>query len=343
MDLFTLEANLEIVKITKADVILNSDNLGVFKIAILKHEEMYPKISLWLKNKVLPGIEHGNRIAYLGLYNGEPVVTAVVKIGASSKFCHLHIEKKFQDKNVGELFFAMMIVDVRHMAKSIHFTLPESLWENEKQFFTSFGFEKAEKSKTQYRKSEEELSCNSTFQKVWDSTLTKLPKIMEKHSLDKNNIINGLMMSIQPKYMNRIMNGDKVIELRKKFNHKWTERRITLYSTSPNKAIIGYAVIQKVISNTPEKIWAQYGEELGCSQLEFKEYTGNLDKVFAIKLTNVTPYKSPIFLSQLSNFLSADLTPPQSYLTLKENTNWLNAIAISDLLQGKFSTIVQNA
>jgi len=237
----------------------------------------------------------------------------------------------------------MMIVDVRHMAKSIHFTLPESLWESEKQFFTSFGFEEAEKSKTQYRKSEEELSCNSTFQKVWESTLVKLPKIMEKHSLDKNNIINGLMMSVQPKYLNRIMNGDKVIELRKKFNHKWVERRITLYSTSPSKAIIGYAVIQKVISNTPEKIWEQYGEELGCSHLEFKEYTGSLDKVFAIKLANVTPYKSPIFLSQLSNFLSADLTPPQSYLSLKENTNWLNAIAISDLLQGKFSTIVQNA
>jgi len=57
MDLFTSEANLEIVKITKGDVILNSDNLRIFKIAILKHEEMYPKISVWLKNKVLPGME----------------------------------------------------------------------------------------------------------------------------------------------------------------------------------------------------------------------------------------------------------------------------------------------
>src|SRR3984885_11277542 len=168
MDLFTSEANLEIVKINRGDVILNSDTLKLFKISILKHEEMYPKISLWLKNKVLPGIENGERIAYLGLYNGEPVVTAVVKIGSSSKFCHLHIEKKFQDKSIGELFFAMMIVDVRHRAQSIHFTLPESLWEDEKGFFSSFGFEQAKKSKTQYRKSEEELSCNSTFKKVWE-------------------------------------------------------------------------------------------------------------------------------------------------------------------------------
>ncbi|MDB5158367.1 MAG: Ljo [Mucilaginibacter sp.] len=341
MDLFTSEANLQIVKITKADVTTKSDLLNLFKMSILKHEQMYPQISAWLKNKVLPGIENGQRIAYLGLYNEEPVVTAVIKLGTSSKFCHLHIEKNLQDKNIGELFFAMMIIDVRHNAKSIHFTLPESLWESEKKFFSSFGFEGMEKSKTQYRKSEDELSCNSTFPKVWNSTLAKLPKIMEMHSLDQNNIVNGLMMSIQPNYLSRILSGDKVVEIRKKFNRKWEQRRITLYSTAPYKAILGYAVIQKVISNTPEKIWEQYGSELGCSQSEYKNYTGNIDKVFAIKLSNITPYQNPIYLTQLSNFLNTNLIPPQSYLSLKENANWQNAIAVSDLLQGKFSTIVQ--
>ncbi|MGZ3900178.1 MAG: GNAT family N-acetyltransferase, partial [Bacteroidia bacterium] len=339
MDLFTSEANLQIVKITKLDVISNSDALKLFKIAILKHEAMYPEISLWLKDKVLPGMVNDQRIAYLGLCNNEPAITAVVKIGASSKICHLHIEKEFQDKNIGELFFAMMIINARHSARSIHFTLPESLWESEKQFFSSFGFKKAQKSTTQYRKSEEELSCDSSFEKVWSSTLVKLPKIMETHSLDKDSIVNGLMMSIQPKYINRIMQGDKVIELRKKFDHKWTQRRITLYSTSPTKAILGYAVIQGVLSNTPEKIWEQYGSELGCSQLEYKQYTGGSDKIYAIKLANVTPYSNPIYLSQLSQFLDAKLNPPQSHLSLKENRNWVNAIAISDLLQGKFSTL----
>ena len=165
---------------------------------------------------------------------------------------------------------------------------------------------------------------------------------MEKHSLDQNNIVNGLMMSVQPHYLNKIMNGDKVVEIRKKFNPKWTQRRITLYSSSPNKAILGYAIVQNVISNTPEKIWEQYGAELGCSQSEFNQYAGCTDRVFAIKLTEVTPYQSPIYLSQLSKFLNTDLVPPQSYLALKENKNWLNAIAISDLLQGKFTTLIQN-
>ena len=63
MDLFTSEANLQIAKITKTDIVTNSDLLNLFKVSILKHEEMYPGISLWLKNKVLPGIKSGERVA----------------------------------------------------------------------------------------------------------------------------------------------------------------------------------------------------------------------------------------------------------------------------------------
>jgi len=198
MDLFTTEANLQIVRVSSKDALLETDLLCVFKSSILKHEEMYPKISAWLKDKVLPGIEDGSRIAYLGFYNEKPVVTAVVKIETSAKFCHLHIDKEIQDKNIGELFFSLMVFDVRHIANGIHFTLPESLWEREKHFFTSFGFNQAFKAVTQYRKFEEELQCSSTFTQVWESTLAKLPKLIDLHSLDSENVSNGLLMSIKP-------------------------------------------------------------------------------------------------------------------------------------------------
>ncbi|HNP96492.1 MAG TPA: hypothetical protein PKJ63_12715, partial [Cyclobacteriaceae bacterium] len=59
-------------------------------------------------------------------------------------------------------------------------------------------------------------------------------------------------------------------------------------------------------------------------------------------LSNVSPYRSPIFLNQLSFFLNQNLTPPQSYARLKDNKNWINAISIAELLQGKFSTFVQD-
>jgi len=341
MDLFTTEANLQISRVHDRDALLGTDLFSIFKAAIIKHEPMYPKISIWLRDKVIPGILNGTRIAYVGFHNDLPVVTAIAKKGESTKFCHLHIDEVIQDKNLGELFFSLMILDVRHIADGIHFTLPESLWEKEKNFFSSFGFNNALKSPTQYRKSEEELICRSTFNQVWAATLEKLPKLIDLHSLDHQNISNGLLMSIRPQFINKIFHGDKVVEIRKKFNHKWSNRRVTLYSSHPTKAVVGYATIHSVIDDSPSNVWERYGYQLGCSKIEFDNYTAGLNKVFAIQLSNVNPYKSPMLLSQLSWFLDKKLIPPQSYSSMKENRNWLHAISIADLLHGKFKTITQ--
>jgi predicted transcriptional regulator len=341
MDLFQTEANLQIVRISDKDVLLKTDLLQVFKNAIMQHAGMYPEISTWLMKKVLPGIQNGSRIAYLGFCNDLPVVTAVAKRGDSTKFCHLHIDQHIQDKNLGELFFSLMIIDVRHIANGIHFTLPESLWEREKNFFGSFGFDRVSKAPTQYRNFDDELLCRSTFDKVWSATLEKLPKLIDVHSLDHHNISNGLLMSIRPEYIRKIFNGDKLIEIRRKFNHKWSNRRVTLYSSHPAKAVMGYAIIQSVVSDTPFNIWNNYGSQLGCTKSEFDSYTAGLLKVFAIQLHAIQPYKTPMLLSQLSWFLEENLVPPQSYSSLKENKTWLNAITIADILQGKFSTFTQ--
>jgi predicted transcriptional regulator len=341
MDLFQTEANLQIARLSGKDVLLETDLLQVFRAAIKQHEVMYPNISFWLEKKVLPGIENGSRIAYLGFCNDQPVVTAVAKRGDSTKFCHLHIDKNIQDKNLGELFFSLMVIDVRHIANGIHFTLPESLWARERNFFSSFGFTEVLKAPTQYRSFDEELICKSTFDRVWNATLEKLPKLIDLHSLDHQNISNGLLMSIRPEYIKKIFNGDKVVEIRRKFNHKWSNRRVTLYSSHPTKAVMGYAIIQSVLSDSPDNIWDNYGSQLGCTRKEFDSYTDGLNKVFAIQLHEIQPYKTPMPLSQLSWFLNEDLVPPQSYSSLKQNKTWLNAITIAEILQGKFSTFIQ--
>ncbi len=339
MDLFAKEANLQIVRLTERDVNLGSDLLRVFVSTMASHEVMYPNISKWVREKVLPGIQNFSRIAYLGFYNEMPVVTAVAKKGISTKFCHLHIDKSIQDQNIGELFFSLMVIDARHLAQAIHFTLPESLWDREKHFFSSFGFDAVSKAQRQYRTFDEELQCKSTYDNVWQATMTKLPKLIDLHYIDEQNVSNGLLMSVLPKYNLKIFNGDKVIEVRKKFNHKWVNRRVTLYSTHPSKTIMGYAMIKSVNFESPENLWQKYGDQLGCTLSEFNAYTAGCSKVYAIHLCNVTPYKSPIPLSQLSFLLNANLNPPQSYTTLRENKEWLKAISIADILQGKFLTI----
>ena len=116
LDLFSSNYRLNIVKLNPSDVILQSDNLKIFGELIIKHEDMYPDIDKWLKNKVVPGIKSRERTAYLGFDKEKPIVSAVLRKGKYSKFCHLHIEEKYQNMGIGDIFFSMMALEIRQMA-----------------------------------------------------------------------------------------------------------------------------------------------------------------------------------------------------------------------------------
>lgn len=336
LDLFSTKSDLRIIKITKKDVISESDNLIMLKKLIFEHEQMYPNIEKWFRLKVAPGIKTGERVAYLGLNNEKPITSSVVKKGRYSKFCHLHIKDEYHDNNLGNLFFAMMALDIRNIAQETHFTLPESLWVKKRGFFKSFGFKEVIKADIQYRQFEEELKCSVPFNTLWGKIVEKLPKIIDSFTMSNVNIFNGLLMSIKPKYIDKLYNGDKVIEIRKRFNPRWRGCRATIYSSAPTQAIYGFATIKDVDRGPPNRIWEKYKDKIGCSREEFDDYTKGSKKVYAIPLNSFENYIAPLPLDQITMLIRKDLHPPQSYLALEKNKCWAEAVSIAELLHGRF-------
>jgi len=304
---------------------------------IRKHEPLYPNIEAWFKTKVLPGIKNASRVAYLGLDNDRPVVSAVLKQGIDAKICHLHIDLGDRDRHIGDLLFSMMSLDAKRRANKIHFTLPESLWYEKKEFFKSFGFEKPGKTRTKYREGEEEFRCTAPFEIVWENALAKLPKIITSLSKTSDNIFSGILMSIKPEHVEKIQSGEKIIEIRKKFNKKWVGCRLTIYSSSPDQAIHGYAKIEDINKDTPERIWSRYEKDIGVKKGLFDEYTSSCDKIYAIHLKNFELYHSPVFKSHIEGLLNhEELKPPQSYLSLEGNEDWSKAVSVAELLHKRF-------
>jgi len=342
LNLFSKKFNLKIIKIGPSDVKLRTDNFQIFSNVVTQHESMYPNIRNWLKQKVFPGINSRERVAYLGFDNEKPIVSAVVKKGNSAKFCHLHIDDHYQNINIGDIFFSMMAIEIRNQASAVHFTLPESLWTKKKLFFESFGFKEVVKSKIQYRNFEEELMCSADFNTIWNNTLLKLPKIIDSCTNSNMNIFNGLLFSLKPKYVEKLMGGEKIVEIRKRFDPKWSGCKAFIYSTSPTKALYGHATIKDVDRGNPETIWEKYNTQLGCIKKEFDDYVGSADRIYAIQMNSFTTYLYPLYLEQLELLLRKNLQPPQSYLTLEKNKLWAEAISIAELLDGKFSIYCEN-
>jgi predicted transcriptional regulator len=276
-------------------------------------------------------------------YEGEdPIAAAILKLGEKAKFCHLRIRHDFQDLDLGQLFFTQMTLETRHIAKEIHFTLPESLWEAKASFFQSFGFLRPAKSNRQYRTGEDELSCSAPLKVVRLAALEHLPALAKKFNVSGYALGGDLLVSMKPQFAERILTGSKLVEIRRKFSERWIGCKAVLYSSSPQQALVGEATVCSITTGTPEAIWTRFHAGLGCTRDEFSAYVGQAAEVRAIELNNIFPYKQPISLSEITYLLGleADLKPPQTYCHLRldrDQSAWAKAAAVASVLHGRYT------
>ena len=336
--LFSTKGEFKIVRLRKQDACGLSDHLRDFSHLILQNEPMYPGIDKWLKDKVIPGLKNSERVAYVGYVDGMPAASAVVKRGESSKFCHLKIGEDLQDRHLGEAFFSLMGLEARELARQIHFTLPESIWEREREFFASFGFDQVAKAGHQYRLFEDELRCSAPFHTVWQSILEKLPKIARAFSVNGCPFNAGMLMSIKPEHAASVLSGNKRVELRRRFSTEWAGCRVSIYASHPRCSIVGDALMQEVVVDDPDRIWEQFGDQVGCTREQFEHYAHGARQLYAIILVDVIPYAKALSLAEASQAVSTPLHPPQSYRSLETSKGWAEAVSIGALLQRGFGS-----
>ena len=120
-----------------------------------------------------------------------------------------------------------------------------------------------------------------------------------------------VLMSIKPKFVEKIFAGSKTFELRKKL-FKRTVDTIVIYSSSPKKKVVGEIIIDKIISSTPRLLWKSYKNNLGISEKEYFKYYKNSKVAYAIKIKKVIKYKKELELKDFGIEKA-----PQSYQYIK--------------------------
>ena len=129
----------------------------------------------------------------------------------------------------------------------------------------------------------------------------------------------SVILSIKPKYVEEIVNGNKKFEFRKIVFKKYSKGDdIFIYSTSPVKKIIGKFRSNEIIAEHPEVLWDQLKDDSGLDRKEFFDYFQNREHGFAIGIDDLEIFKIPIEpTSMIPNFV-----PPQSFQYL-DNSSFL--------------------
>lgn len=101
-----------------------------------------------------------------------------------------------------------------------------------------------------------------------------------------------IIISINPEFVEKILNGTKKYEFRTKAA-KQDINAIIIYSTWPTKKVVAEAEILDVIEMEPESLWKETKKFSGIDKEYFDQYFKGRTVAYAYKLGKVTVYKNP--------------------------------------------------
>lgn len=120
---------------------------------------------------------------------------------------------------------------------------------------------------------------------------------------------SAILLSVKPKYADLIVDGSKLVELRRSIPAN-AVGTIAIYCSSPVQAIVALADVKEIIEASPSKLWSIAKENGGgLTRAELTAYFHSKKTGFAIMLQNVRVYDKPIKPSKVFKSFSA----PQSF------------------------------
>lgn len=127
----------------------------------------------------------------------------------------------------------------------------------------------------------------------------------------------ALLISIQPRFAEAILDGSKTLELRRTAPTLVPSALALIYASSPTKALVGSATVLTTLQSTPSDLWSDHREATGVTSDEYQKYFAGRSQAFGLRLAAVERARCPVGLADLR---SHGLEPPQSwrYLTSQQ-------------------------
>ncbi|MGJ4752346.1 RNA-binding protein [Leptospira kmetyi] len=124
-----------------------------------------------------------------------------------------------------------------------------------------------------------------------------------------------VFLPIKPEFAHKIINGEKNIEFRKKFSSQNVDT-IIIYSSSPERRIIGFAKVDSIIFDSPSSLWNRFSKSAGIDKTRFFNYFDGKKIGVGIQIKSVNKLKQPVTPIQLG--IQGSI--PQNFKFVSEDT-----------------------
>jgi len=108
-----------------------------------------------------------------------------------------------------------------------------------------------------------------------------------------------VLLSVLSKYARAILEGKKTVELRRVHMLAPTGSLLLLYSSSPTKALVGTAILDRIQGSTPRDLWTEVRGCAGVTRAEYDEYFRGVQRAFAFRLRDIQALSAPASLATM--------------------------------------------
>ena len=127
-----------------------------------------------------------------------------------------------------------------------------------------------------------------------------------------------LLISVRPEHAERILNGEKTVELRRLRPQLADNDSVVIYATSPTRAIVGTFTVAGLVEASPAQLWPTVAMNCGISRQQFIEYFHGAARAFAINLRNAKRLRQSLSLPTIRSTIPG-FRPPQGYHYLRSD------------------------
>ncbi len=132
-----------------------------------------------------------------------------------------------------------------------------------------------------------------------------------------------ILISVQHKFVERIVGGKKAAELRRRAPRIHPGCRVWIYTKAPEAVISVCVTVDRIVIGSPQEIWQSHRSDLGVSRDEFNDYFGETETGCAIFFKQVDDVSPGVALSEIRS-KSKGFHPPQFFKRLEEGSPELN-------------------
>lgn len=133
--------------------------------------------------------------------------------------------------------------------------------------------------------------------------------------MDSHPVGRVILMSFHPQYAQRILDGTKRVEFRKR-RIADDVTHIVVYATAPVSAVVGAFAVRDQHSLSPHKLWLRFEEVAGIGIKDYVNYFSGRETGVGIEVGDIWRAHTPMYLRESFGIAR----PPQSFQYLADDT-----------------------